>query len=72
MYTWRQFYDRQISCVYGLRTFEYICDLYSEMEILGYFDQTSENRVIGVFGTSARQEEKRTPVCKDGLAPLIN
>ena len=44
-----------------LRTFEYICDLYSEMEILGEvpFDQTSENRVIGVFGTSARQEEKR-------------
>src|ERR1043166_7429430 len=31
---------------FRLRTFEYICDLYSEMEILGEvpFDQTSENR----------------------------
>jgi len=46
---------------FRLRTFEYICDLYSEMEILGEvpFDQTSEDRVIAVLGTSAREEERR-------------
>jgi len=46
---------------FRLRTFEYICDLYSEMELLGEvsFDQTSTNRVIAVFGTSAREEERR-------------
>ncbi|HSS97122.1 MAG TPA: hypothetical protein VLK33_08835 [Terriglobales bacterium] len=44
-----------------LRTFEYICDVYSEMEILGEvsFDQTSQDRVIAVLGTSAREEERR-------------
>jgi len=43
------------------RTFEYICDLYSEMENLGEvpFDQTIEDRVIAVVGTSAREEEQR-------------
>src|SRR6266481_3254744 len=46
---------------FRLRTFEYICDLYSEMEILGEvpFDQTIEDRVIAVLGTSAREEERR-------------
>ena len=63
---WREAYASTIPrpaniAHFRLRTFEYICDLYSEMEILGEvpFDQTSENRVIAVLGTSARKEERR-------------
>jgi len=43
------------------RTFEYICDLYSELENSGEvpFNQTIEDRVIAVLGTSAREEQRR-------------
>jgi len=63
---WRDVYQATIPrptniAHFRLRTFEYICDLYSEMEILGEvpFDQTIEDRVIAVLGTSARTEERR-------------
>jgi hypothetical protein len=43
------------------RTFEYVCDLYSQLEATGSvpFDQTIADRVIGVFGTSSRAQEER-------------
>jgi hypothetical protein len=43
------------------RTFDYICDLYSQLELTGSvaYDQTVADRVIGVFGTSARPQETR-------------
>ncbi len=43
------------------RTFEYMCDLYSELEATGEvaYDQTSRNRVVGVIGISARSAEPR-------------
>lgn len=38
-----------------------MCDLYSELEAKGDvpYDQTIEDRVIAVLGTSARANEKR-------------
>jgi hypothetical protein len=46
---------------FQFRTFEYICDLYSELEAMGEvpYDQTIEDRVVAVIGTSARAEERR-------------
>jgi hypothetical protein len=43
------------------RTFEYIFDLYSELEAIGEvaYDQTVEDRVVAVLGTSARADESR-------------
>jgi len=43
------------------RSFEYFYDLYSELEITGEvpYDQTIENRVVAVLGTSARADEPR-------------
>lgn len=43
------------------RTFEYICDLYSQLELTGAvpYDQTIADRVIGVFGMSSRAHETR-------------
>jgi hypothetical protein len=43
------------------RTFEYICDIYSALEVTGEvpYDQTIEDRVAAVLGTSTRAEEKR-------------
>jgi hypothetical protein len=43
------------------RTFEYICDLYSQLEITGEvpYDQTIADRVIGVLGLSSRAQGKR-------------
>ena len=45
------------------RTFEYICDIYSQLEKTGSvpYDQTVADRVIGVFGTSARAQKERDP-----------
>jgi hypothetical protein len=45
------------------RTFEYICDIYSQLEITGSvpYDQTIADRVIGVCGTSARANKERYP-----------
>ena len=38
---------------FRFRTFEYICDLYSELEATGGvpYDQRIENRVVAVIGT---------------------
>lgn len=43
------------------RTFEYLCDLYSQLELTGSvpYDQTIADRVIGVFGTSSRTQDER-------------
>jgi hypothetical protein len=43
------------------RTFEYICDLYSQLEMTGSvpIGQTIADRVIAVFGTSSRAQESR-------------
>jgi hypothetical protein len=43
------------------RSFEYICDIYSDLEALGQvpYDQTIEDRVVGVLGTSSSAPEKR-------------
>jgi hypothetical protein len=41
--------------------FEYICDLYSQLEVTGSvpYDQTVSDRVIGAFGCSSRAQERR-------------
>jgi len=46
---------------FRFRTFEYICDIYSELEVTGEvpYNQTIEDRVVGVLGVSARAEEGR-------------
>jgi hypothetical protein len=46
---------------FPFRTFEYICDLHSDLEATGEvpYDQTIEDRVVAVIGTSARAEERR-------------
>lgn len=61
---WRDAYLSAISHEPNLvrfrhRTFEYICDLYSQLELTGSvpYDQTIADRVIGVFGTSSKAQE---------------
>ncbi len=46
---------------FQFRTFEYIFDHYSDLEATGEvpFDQTIQDRVVAVLGTSARAEEMR-------------
>jgi hypothetical protein len=63
---WRDAYLSAISHEPNLvwfrhRTFEYICDLYSQLELTGSvpYDQTIADRVIGVFGTSSKAQETR-------------
>ena len=54
------------------RTFEYICDVYSELEATGEvaYDQTVQNRVVAVVGTSARVGEPREAIRPlDGTEP---
>lgn len=43
------------------RTFEYICDVYSRLEMTGAvpYDQTIADRVIGVLGKSSRAQQDR-------------
>jgi hypothetical protein len=43
------------------RTFQYICDVYSQLEMTGSvpFDQTITDRVIGVLGMSSRGQQPR-------------
>lgn len=42
------------------RTYDYICDLYSQLELAGSvpFDQTIADRVIAVFGKSSRAQQE--------------
>jgi len=61
---WREVYLSTIShepnfICFRHRTFEYICDLYSQLEITGSvpYDQTIADRVIGVLGISSRAQE---------------
>ena len=63
---WRDVYLDNISHEPNLirfrhRTFEYICDLYSQLESTGAvpYDQTIADRVIGVFGRSSRAQDLR-------------
>jgi len=63
---WRERYVTTISHQPNLvrfrhRSFEYICDVYSQLELAGSvpFDQTIADRVIGVLGTSSREAASR-------------
>lgn len=63
---WRETYmataQHQTNLVrFQCRTFEYVCDLYSQLEAKGEvpFDQRIEDRVVAVLGTSASAGEKR-------------
>jgi hypothetical protein len=63
---WRDVYvatvEHQTNLVrFQFRTFEYICDLYSQLELTGDvpYDQTIQDRVVAVLGTSARAEDGR-------------
>jgi hypothetical protein len=65
-FQWRDVYvqtaGHQTNLVrFWFRTFEYICDVYSELEVTGEvpYDQTIEDRVVAVLGASARAEEER-------------
>jgi hypothetical protein len=46
---------------FGCGTFEYICDVYSQLEMTCAvpYDQTIADRVIGVLGRSSRAEQDR-------------
>jgi len=66
LFKWRDLYVATVAHVtnivrFQFRTFDYIFDLYSELEATGEvpYDQTIEDRVVGVLGTSARTEEMR-------------
>jgi len=61
---WRELYIKTISHEANLvrfrnGTFEYLCDIYSQLEMTGSvpYDQTVQDRVIGVCGRSSRAEE---------------
>jgi len=63
---WRDVYLSTISHEPNLvrlryRTFDYICDVYSQLELAGSvpFDQTIADRVIGVLGTSSGAQQNR-------------
>jgi hypothetical protein len=63
---WRDLYVATVAHVtnivcFQFRTFEYIFDLYSELEATGEvpYNQTVQDRVVAVLGTSARTEEMR-------------
>jgi hypothetical protein len=65
-YKWRDLYLATVARstnIVRLRSggFEYFYDLYSELEITGEvpFDQTVEDRVVGVLGISARADKPR-------------
>lgn len=65
-FAWRGVYAKTVKHETNLvrfrfRTFEYICDVYSELELKGAvpYNQTIEDRVVAVLGASARAEEGR-------------
>src|ERR1019366_2360400 len=65
-FKWRDVYmatvEHQTNLVrFQFRTFEYICDLYSELEVAGEvrYGETIEDRVVAVLAASARAEERR-------------
>jgi len=65
-FKWRDLYLTAVSRPTNIvrfmcRSFEYFFDLYSELEAAGEvaYDQTVEDRVVAVFGTSTRADEPR-------------
>jgi hypothetical protein len=63
---WRDAYVKTVTHEPNLvrfrcRTFEYICDVYSQLEMTGAvpYDQTIADRVIGVLGKSSRAQQDR-------------
>jgi hypothetical protein len=63
---WRDVYVATVAHLTNLvrfrsGTFEYTCDLYSDLEAIGEVphNQTIEDRVVAVIGTSGRAEERR-------------
>lgn len=65
-FLWRDLYVAAVAhptniVRFQCRNFEYFCDLYSELEVTGEvpYDQTIEDRVVGVLGTSACANESR-------------
>jgi hypothetical protein len=63
---WRDAYMKSVARETNLvrfrfRSFEYICDLYSQLELTGDvpYDQTVEDRVVAVLGTSGRAAQER-------------
>ncbi len=63
---WRDLYVKTAAHVtnivhFPFLTFEYIFDLYSELEVMGEvpYNQTIQDRVVAVIGTSSRAEEMR-------------
>jgi len=75
-FRWRDLYVSSVARPTNLvrfqfRTFEYICDLYSELEATGEvpYDQTIEDRVVAVIGTSARAGERRDASRSRGWTP---
>jgi hypothetical protein len=66
--TWRDLYVAAIARPTNIvrfrsGSFEYLYDLYSELEASGEvpYDQTVENRVVAVFGTSASADKSLGP-----------
>lgn len=62
-FRWRDVYmatvGHQTNLVrFRFRTFEYICDLYSGLEVTGEvpFDQTIEDRVVAVLGSKCQRK----------------
>jgi len=64
-FRWRDVYvatlSRPTNIVRQCRSFEYFFDIYSELELIGEvpYDQTVEDRVVAVLGTSASPDEPR-------------
>jgi hypothetical protein len=65
-FKWRDLYVASVSRPTNIvrlqcGTFEYLFDVYSELEVIGEvpYDQTVEDRVVAVLGTSASPDEPR-------------
>jgi hypothetical protein len=72
---WRDAYLRTVAhdanlVRFRFRTFEYICDLYSQLEATGEvpYNQTIADRVVAVIGTSSRADAARDPSRMRGWA----
>lgn len=77
---WRGAYTRSAARPVNLvqlrvGTFGYICDLYSRLEATGEipYDQTIADRVVAVYGTSCRPDDKRNASqTRDGIDSTEN
>jgi hypothetical protein len=74
--TWSEVYGKTVShptniVRFKFRTFEYICDAYSKLEMIGEvpYDQTIKDRVVVVFGTSASVSERGARAIRDWSPP---